>query len=243
MASGLGAPEESMAVMTAPALARETEFGRQYINPRTAEVAPSVTNTLSVIRKPQVEDWKVRKAAQFAATNWVELGPLNPFEKVARIREAPDTYANEKADLGTAVHAVADNFMKGIPSALSKETDPYVRQFVKFLSERRPRFLFTECTLWCRSAEFAGTADAIAEINGEIWMLDIKTGKGTYPEHALQLSALAHCEFIINPDGSEIPVPGIDRWASSISGRGAASWCLFTRAKPVLRRSWPPGGS
>lgn len=38
---------------------------------------------------------------------------------------------------------------------------------------------------------YAGTADLIGTVNGRLAILDIKTGRGVYPEYKLQLAAYA----------------------------------------------------
>jgi hypothetical protein len=41
-------------------------------------------------------------------------------------------------------------------------------------------------------------------------LIDYKTGKGVYPDVALQLSSYRYAEFIGAPDGSEIPMPEVE---------------------------------
>jgi hypothetical protein len=41
-------------------------------------------------------------------------------------------------------------------------------------------------------------------------MADWKTSKSTYPDVALQMSAYAHAEFIVSPDGSREAMPSFD---------------------------------
>jgi hypothetical protein len=38
---------------------------------------------------------------------------------------------------------------------------------------------------------YAGTADLVGTLNGQLALLDIKTGRGVYPEYKLQLAAYA----------------------------------------------------
>ena len=195
--------------MTSPALATSQDWGRSYLHPRTGEAVPSVTSILKTIRKPALDGWAAKMAAQYAAENWIELGSMSTVEKMIAIREAPVRYTSERAAVGDAVHQVADRWAKGEPSEPPKEIGGYIRSFVNFLLAVRPKFLFTEVTVWSRSAEYAGTADAILEINGEIYLIDYKTSARAYPEHALQVSALAGADFIIEPDGTEVPLPEI----------------------------------
>jgi hypothetical protein len=196
--------------MTKPVLASATDYGRSYINPLSGEAVPSITTVIGMINKPALVRWSAKMAAQYAVDHWIDLGAMTTVEKLIAIREAPERYTTEKADLGDAVHDIADNWAKGIPSESTKQTNPYIAQFLKFLMDRRPKFLETEVTVWSRSADYAGTADAIAEINGKTWIMDWKTGRGVYPEYGLQLAALRNADFIIRPDGTEDKIPQID---------------------------------
>ena len=61
--------------------------------------------------------------------------------------------------------------------------------------------------------EYGGTADAFVEIDGEIWLLDYKTGAGVYPDTALQLAGLARAQFMGRPgDPTQYPVPTATRF-------------------------------
>ncbi len=61
--------------------------------------------------------------------------------------------------------------------------------------------------------EYGGTADAFAEIEDEIWLLDYKSGAGVYPETALQLAGLARAQFIgRSGDPTQYPVPPATRF-------------------------------
>ena len=199
--------------MTLPPLVKGTDWDRGYLNPVTGEFAPSVTTILKVIHKKELDNWAARMAADYAVKNWDELSGCGDAMRRDQIKSAPEVYTTQKADLGTAVHEVADRWMKGIPSEETKETSSYISQFIRFLAEFKPRFTGTEATVWSRRDEYAGTADIFAVIDGENWLIDIKTGKGIYPETGLQLAALANAEFRILPDGTELELPRFDEWA------------------------------
>ncbi len=67
---------------------------------------------------------------------------------------------------------------------------------------------------------YGGTCDLIAELDGEVWLLDWKTGSsvatpdGTvYRDHRLQLAAYANAEFIARPNDPErYALPAITRY-------------------------------
>ena len=55
------------------------------------------------------------------------------------------------------------------------------------------------------SLGYAGTFDLLAEIDGEVWLLDWKTGKGVYEEVGLQLAALHYAEKVLADEDTILP--------------------------------------
>jgi hypothetical protein len=98
--------------------------------------------------------------------------------------------------------------------ALSDEVRPFVAAYRRdFLEVFTPRFLAIEAMVCSERHEYGGTADAFAEIDGEIWLLDYKSGAGVYPDTALQLAGLARAGFIGFPgDPTPYPVPAATRF-------------------------------
>jgi hypothetical protein len=86
-----------------------------------------------------------------------------------------------------------------------------VHQFQRFLLDWQPTYIEAEATVYNRTHGYAGTLDAIVEIEGKKYVLDIKTGKNVWPEAALQLAAYSHAEFFGRSDGREDPFPPIHR--------------------------------
>jgi hypothetical protein len=219
------------AAVSAPALAVTDPDGfRRYHHPRTGEVAPSVTSVIKVIAKPELDAWKARKAAEYMIAHEAELGQLHPLERARQIRDGSRKIADDAADIGNAVHDAIDASAKGQPFPITKGTNSYLDRFVEFIMDRQPRWIENEVTLWSRSFGYAGTADWIADIDGHIYLGDTKTGKKVYEEAALQLSALAGCDFIIREDGSEEEIPPLD-FLAALHVR-PRSWKLI----PVNRR-------
>lgn len=202
--------------MTGPALAITRPDGsRKYRHPLTGEEVPSVTTVIkNAFPKPALVGWAARMAAEYAVSHWRELEPLTVQEKVDRIRYAHEKVRDEASAKGNAVHETIDAWSKGEALAIYKGTDSFVNQYTDFVITRRPKFIENEVTLWSRTYGYAGTADWIAEIDGTIYLGDNKTGKGVYAEAALQLSALAGCDFIIREDGSEEEIPALQELAA-----------------------------
>lgn len=131
-------------------------------------------------------------------------------------------------DVGTMVHDAVEAFLKGLepvfPEAEDKETIENVkcaqkalRAFVKWWeSLEQKRVISTEKPIYSRMMKYAGTYDLLAEINGKVYLLDIKTTNaskkaplGIYAEYFMQLGgySFAHRE----ETGDEVDDVGIIR--------------------------------
>lgn len=122
-------------------------------------------------------------------------------------------YANRDraADLGTSVHEAIEAHVLGKPMPpWPTIIRPRMEQFVRFLEEWQPEFEMSEASVYNRTERYAGTLDGIAVIQGRRLIIDVKSGKGVYPEAALQLSMYRYAEFVGSPDGEEVPMPAVD---------------------------------
>ena len=110
--------------------------------------------------------------------------------------------------------AMTEALGRGEPVAVDESLRPYLAAYRRdFLEAFRPRFLAVEAMVCSERYEYGGTADAFAEIDGEIWLLDYKTGAGVYPDSALQLAGLARAQFIGRTgDPTQYPVPPASRF-------------------------------
>lgn len=213
--------------MTSPALAVELPDGsRQYRHPLTYETVPSVTTILKMIAKTRLPDWSARLAATHAVENWEAMGHLSDLEKIEESRWAHERYSQERRDIGNLVHEAVDCWNAGRPCDSPPEIGGYLNSYVKFLTKYQPEVLESEVTLWSRAYGYAGTADGIFRIGGKTVLFDVKTGKRVYEEAALQVSALAACDFIIREDGTEEEIPQVDGLA--VIHVRPRSWHLIT---------------
>jgi len=179
---------------------------------------PSVTTILGIKDKPALVGWAKRETAACAVRN------LDVLERMVKnggaqaavdwLKRIPDHARDASADLGTAVHAAAEAIARGETVPIAEEVGPFIAAYRRdFLEVFRPRFLAVEAMVCSERYEYGGTADAFAEIDGEIWLLDYKTGAGVYPDTALQLAGLARAQFIGYPgDPTQYPVPFATRF-------------------------------
>ena len=172
----------------------------------------SVTEVISVLNKPALVTW----AAKTAAT--LVLNDPEQFDTAEKAASGIYQARDRAAGRGTTVHSLAEAVLLGgeidetdmAPAILGRLNA--IRTFVR---DTQPKLIETECNVYSEKHLFAGTCDLIAEIGGQTLMVDWKTGKGIYPESALQLSAYRHADFILtkDPEPLRLPMPAISATA------------------------------
>ncbi len=111
------------------------------------------------------------------------------------LRTAATETRDRAAELGTAVHAAAAEDKK-LPE-VGSDIAPYLRQYIDWRAVSGVEILASEFQVWNPTIGYAGTCDLLGRFpDGSIWVVDLKTGKGTYGEHALQLMAYLMGEFV-----------------------------------------------
>lgn len=180
---------------------------------------PSVTRVLKVVDKSgPLIGWAKRITAEAAVRNLPMLNQMvttgGEQASIDWLKKLADHKRDSAANLGTRVHALAESVARGQAVEMTDEEHPFVDTYVRdFLTPFAPRFLALEEMVCSLTHGYAGTFDAIAEIAGETWMLDLKTSTGTYAETALQLSAYANADFIARPGSAKrMRVPKVTRY-------------------------------
>lgn len=197
--------------MTEPALAQNVKGkGRHYQHPDTGELVPSVTNVIDVLNKPAIPRWAAKSVAETAYRMRHSLAEMGEAEAVDMLKASPWQKSGRAADRGSSIHEWLEARALGKPEPdLSSEAEVYRPSAQAFLDTWQPSFVETEITLF--GGGYAGTADFLAYIDGELVLGDYKTSKAIYPEVALQLAALAYAPTAVRDDGSTYPAPVIDR--------------------------------
>lgn len=207
--------------MANPHGAKSTGKGRLYTWKN--ERFWSVTTLLSAVPKPALAPWAAREAAEFAVGNIKQINALIRKDQsdaaVQLIKGAPNRGRDRAAKLGTAVHEAVEALIldKPIPD-YEGDIAAHMDHFMAFVRDWNVTFEASECQAYSRSEKHAGSFDFIATIPrleefgyaGPRCIGDVKTGKGVYPEAALQLSAYGNSEFIGLPNGEEVPFPSVD---------------------------------
>lgn len=103
--------------------------------------------------------------------------------------EVGTTYSMQR---GTAVHAATQYLDEGTldQATVAFEILPYIGSYERFLAERKPKIKEIEKFVVSETLGYCGTLDRIAEIDGLLGVVDLKTGsKARW--HGLQTSAYA----------------------------------------------------
>lgn len=108
----------------------------------------------------------------------------------------PDYQRDTAADIGTAVHIMAEKIARGHEHEIAEEHRPFAEAYARFLRDYQPDFETLEQKVCNLTHSYGGTYDAIARINGKRTIIDYKTSKTLQPKIALQLAAYAGAEFV-----------------------------------------------
>ena len=145
----------------------------------------SVTNIISVLAKPALRFWFGKTVYRAFAAD----PSLSEKEALA----APWKLSGDAKDRGSTVHSIVESWKqtkKNITTVPIKFRG-YAEAFYKFVKTNHVEVQEHERTVISKVYNFAGTLDILAKVNSnkKLMIIDVKTGKGLYPEVELQLSA------------------------------------------------------
>ena len=103
-------------------------------------------------------------------------------------------YVDDKADIGTLAHLMITNQLQGIETSTDdysknqiKSAKNSVKSFDAWASEHTLEVVFVEKPLVSDLFDFGGQADIYGKVDGALELIDLKTGKGIYDEHLIQV--------------------------------------------------------
>jgi hypothetical protein len=187
-----------------------------------------VTGAISTLDKSgPLIGWAKRVTAEFVCDNlpWVTqtLELVGRQQTVDAIKSKAQAEKDAGAALGSQIHILTEAMLRGGSPDLSEQELPYLEAAKRWQADYRPKLVSLERAVLNLTDGWGGTFDIIAEIDGETWLVDIKTNKGStykgiytgvYPETALQLAAYGRAEFIAKiGDAKRYRFPKIDRYA------------------------------
>ena len=167
--------------------------------------------------KPALPYWSVKEGATFAVDNIAEVASLAKTDRDAAIdliKRAPWRKRDKAANIGSTLHHVIEARTLGSDPNVPEDVESYIRQFDDWCSVYEPEWEALEVVIWNPDESYAGRLDAIAKLGrlgGKRYLLDWKSGSGTYPSYAMQANLYARAPLMFDDrTGIEAPMPDID---------------------------------
>jgi hypothetical protein len=200
-----------------------TNYHRYKIDGRWAI---GVTTALKGVPKDDaLKKWAARLVAEYAINHMDQvrnmIAEAGEGHAIHYLKEIPNQRFKSAGIRGTAVHALAEQYIKGREIAPDDELAPYAEGYAAFIEDFNPTSVHEELVVASREHMIAGTLDSIQDIPGHgRCLVDYKTSGGVYGEYALQVSAYEHMEVYLDPEtGKEQPMIPVDE-------------CLILHIKP-----------
>jgi hypothetical protein len=136
---------------------------------------PGVTTVLGILNKPALVKW----------ANNLGLQGIDSTK-----------YRDAAANVGTLSHAMICAHLKGEKADTSEYSQQDISMaetsLIKYWDWEKEHVIepvLIEEPLVSEEHGFGGTIDSVVTCNGELWLVDYKTGKAIYPEMFIQLAA------------------------------------------------------
>lgn len=153
-----------------------------------------VTTILNVMNKPFLMFWYAKMTAEEVKGKWTEIKKITKkedFDKLVDLAKSAATRKADKAkDIGHQVHAWIEQYITDQDMELPEDEQVLacIRQFLKWNKGRKVKWLASEAIVASMKHRFAGTVDALCEVDGKLTVLDFKTSSMISDDYALQLA-------------------------------------------------------
>lgn len=123
------------------------------------------------------------------------------------------------AEEGTLVHETVEAILKKEPVTVPDSIKPSIDAFLEFANAHEIVPLKVEERIVSKKHSYAGTIDVLAEVDGVIGVLDIKTSQAVYRDYGMQVAAYVEA-FKENP-----AIPPLTSWVLRLDQYQVCSWC------------------
>lgn len=195
---------------------------RLYVHPDSDQKVPGVTSVLNMLPKEFLKFWAAKVVAETAVTHagsWIGMALAGDQQgAVDYLKRAPIRNTSKAAETGTGAHDYFERLAGGETirkREVHPDLSPFVDHFREFLEVWQPEFLHLEDTVWSDTVGYAGSFDSIFRVTVDGNPLTVigdwkTTRSGVHEEVALQLTAYAMADYILQPDGTQEPIPNLD---------------------------------
>ena len=149
-----------------------------------------VTTFIGIVDKSNMLiPWAVGVALDYVRDN-MDVIKLDPDEVYSRAQEAHNADKEEAEALGTAIMAWIEAFIKGENPEMPSHENVLqgVLSFLEWKDQHKVKFISTERLVYSKKYDYIGKMDLEIEIDGKLYVGDIKSGNGLYPEVKMQLA-------------------------------------------------------
>jgi hypothetical protein len=165
------------------------------------------TTVLAVLAKPALIPWAAKMTVEYIRENCKkdffpvpegeEPGYYNYSVSEEQLEQAKKAHAKRKTDAGTYGTETHNEISLLIEDAI-KNNGGYIKESLNLINKsiinfgewavkNKVKFLETEKNIYSEKLWVGGICDVVCEIDGEVWIGDIKTsGSGIYAEHFFQ---------------------------------------------------------
>jgi len=149
------------------------------------------TTVLGVLAKPALIQWSADMACKYIKENY-KGDKLD--EILAEARIAHRKKKEEAGIKGTNIHAICEGIIKesidtGFVTTTPKmRENPQIKHFLDWSLKNKVKFLESEKHIYSEKLFLGGIVDFICEIDGDVWLGDIKTSSGIYSEAVAQIA-------------------------------------------------------
>ncbi|CAL9605298.1 hypothetical protein SUDANB95_05476 [Actinosynnema sp. ALI-1.44] len=171
--------------------------------------AVGVTTALDALPK-HLTRWAAGVVAEYVCDNLSAVegmlaGGRQPT--VDYLQALPNQRRDDAGERGTEVHDLVWALAAGESVSVPNDLAPYVRGALSYLDDYQPEVVLAETVVASYTHHYCGTLDSIQDVPGLGRVLvDWKTSRGLYGNHALQLPAYRYAEVYLDDDGTEHPM-------------------------------------
>lgn len=128
----------------------------------------------------------------------------------------------KSAEEGTLIHETIEAILRKDPVVIPETIKPAIAAFMDFYSKNEVIAHKIEERVVSKKHHFAGTMDVLAEVNGKLGVLDIKTSIAIYRDYSMQTSAYIEA-LRENPN-----MPPLTRWIFRVDQSKPCLKCTAT---------------
>lgn len=169
----------------------------------------SVTNIISPYGKIKgLQQWAVNQGCDYmeeyldhhVGGDMLSVEEVRGLIADARYRHKEDL--EKEASLGDEVHAFAEEFARRKAEGEEMTDDmlefdddralALANDFLDWVDEHDVTFLEAERVVYSKNKNYVGTMDVLAEIDGDIYVVDYKTSSGIFTGHKIQVAGGYH---------------------------------------------------